>query len=68
MGGEFNSPPILFCHTPVSALYITIMIEFYDTAIHAAREAGELLRKNFGTVLDVSEMLEHDIKLDMDVS
>ena len=43
------------------------MTEFFDTAIHAAREAGELLRNNFGTTLDVAELLAHDIKLDLDV-
>lgn len=43
------------------------MTEFIDTAIHAAREAGELLRKNFGAKLDVSAFEAHDIKLDLDV-
>jgi myo-inositol-1(or 4)-monophosphatase len=43
------------------------MTEFFDAAIHAAREAGELLRTNFGSVLDVADFLAHDIKLDLDV-
>ena len=43
------------------------MTAFFDTAILAAREAGELLRSNFGTTLDVAELLAHDIKLDLDV-
>ena len=43
------------------------MTAFSDTAIHAAREAGELLRHNFGGVLDVSDFQAHDIKLDLDV-
>lgn len=43
------------------------MTTHLDTAIHAAREAGELLRKNFGMKLDVSAFESHDIKLDLDV-
>jgi len=43
------------------------MSDFYDTAIRAAREAGELLRKNFGVTLKVSAFEAHDIKLDLDV-
>ena len=43
------------------------MTNYLDTAIHAAREAGELLRKNFGGNLDVSAFEAHDIKLDLDV-
>ena len=43
------------------------MTAFYDTAIQAAREAGQLLRDNFGSTLDVSDFLAHDIKLDLDV-
>lgn len=43
------------------------MSDFLDTAVHAAQQAGELLRKNFGTALDVAELLAHDIKLDLDV-
>jgi len=37
------------------------------TAIAAARAAGQLIRSQFGRPLDVSEMLAHDIKLDLDV-
>ena len=43
------------------------MTAFFDTATRAAREAGELLRKNFGTKLDVADFLAHDIKLELDV-
>jgi len=35
-------------------------------AISAARAAGQLLKSHFGRPLDVSEMLAHDIKLDLD--
>ncbi len=38
-----------------------------DTAIHAAREAGKLLRENFGTKLHVNALEAHDIKLELDV-
>ena len=38
-----------------------------DTALSAARAAGELLRSNFGKPLDVNEFAAHDIKLDLDV-
>ena len=38
-----------------------------DTAISAARDAGELLRAHFGKPLDVNEFAAHDIKLDLDV-
>lgn len=37
------------------------------TAISAAREAGNLIRSQFGRPLDVAQMLAHDIKLDLDV-
>lgn len=43
------------------------MTAFLDTATRAAQEAGELLRRNFGTKLDVADFLAHDIKLDLDV-
>jgi myo-inositol-1(or 4)-monophosphatase len=43
------------------------MTDFLDTAIHAALEAGELLRKNFGVKLKVSAFEAHDIKLELDV-
>ena len=43
------------------------MTPFLDTAVHAARAAGELLRAHFGTALDVNEFQAHDIKLDLDV-
>ena len=38
-----------------------------DTALAAARAAGELLRAHFGKPLDVNEFAAHDIKLDLDV-
>jgi myo-inositol-1(or 4)-monophosphatase len=43
------------------------MTSHLDTALSAARGAGELLRANFGTPLDVNEFAAHDIKLDLDV-
>ena len=43
------------------------MSRFLDTAVQAARAAGDLLRQHFGTVLDVNEFHAHDIKLDLDV-
>ena len=38
-----------------------------ETAIHAAREAGELLNKHAGQPHDVNEFHAHDIKLALDV-
>jgi myo-inositol-1(or 4)-monophosphatase len=43
------------------------MTSYLDTAIRAARTAGDLLRNNFGKELDVSAFEAHDIKLDLDV-
>jgi myo-inositol-1(or 4)-monophosphatase len=43
------------------------MTDHLNTAVAAARAAGELLRSNFGTSLEVNEFLAHDIKLDLDV-
>ncbi len=40
---------------------------YLHTAVAAAHAAGELLRQNFGTVLEVNEFAAHDIKLDLDV-
>ncbi|HUI08426.1 MAG TPA: inositol monophosphatase family protein [Verrucomicrobiae bacterium] len=37
-----------------------------ETAIEAAAEAGKLLRKNFGSALNVDEATHHDIKLEID--
>ena len=37
-----------------------------ETAIEAAAEAGKLLRKNFGSTLNVNEATHHDIKLEID--
>lgn len=43
------------------------MTSHLDTALAAARAAGELARANFGKPLDVNEFAAHDIKLDLDV-
>jgi len=43
------------------------MNEFLDAAIGAAREAGKLLRENFGQPLKVNVEEAHDIKLELDV-
>jgi myo-inositol-1(or 4)-monophosphatase len=40
---------------------------YLETAVSAARVAGDLLRNHFGTVLEVNEFAAHDIKLDLDV-
>lgn len=37
-----------------------------ETAIEAASEAGKLLRKNFGSALNVNQATPHDIKLELD--
>ncbi|MBV9673416.1 MAG: inositol monophosphatase, partial [Verrucomicrobia bacterium] len=43
------------------------MEAYLETAIHAARKAGELVRLNFQTPLKVALEEAHDIKLDLDV-
>jgi len=43
------------------------MTDFLQTAIDAARKAGQLLRDNFGRPLDVNSFEAHDIKLELDV-
>jgi len=43
------------------------MRPYLKTAINAARAAGQLLRDNFGTALNVNSFEAHDIKLDLDV-
>jgi myo-inositol-1(or 4)-monophosphatase len=40
---------------------------YLETAVSAARAAGELLRTHFGAVLEVNEFAAHDIKLELDV-
>lgn len=40
---------------------------YLDTAVHAARRAGLLLRENFGRAATVNEASAHDIKLALDV-
>ena len=37
-----------------------------ETAVHAAQEAGKLLRANFHRSKDVDEALHHDLKLALD--
>lgn len=37
-----------------------------ETAIEAASEAGKLLRRNFGSTLNVNQATHHDIKLEID--
>jgi myo-inositol-1(or 4)-monophosphatase len=43
------------------------MNQFLDAAIGAARQAGQLLRENFGRPLKVNLAEAHDIKLELDV-
>lgn len=43
------------------------MTDSLETAVDAARQAGQLLRENFGKQLQVSSAEAHDIKLDLDV-
>lgn len=43
------------------------MVDFLETAVDAAREAGKLLRENFGGPLHVNALEAHDIKLELDV-
>ncbi|MDB6138118.1 MAG: Inositol monophosphatase [Verrucomicrobiaceae bacterium] len=43
------------------------MKELLPTAINAAKAAGQLIRDNFGSELNVNEMLKYDIKLELDV-
>ena len=40
---------------------------YLETAVNAARAAGDLLRSHFGSALEVNEFAAHDIKLDLDV-
>ncbi len=41
--------------------------ELLATAIDAAKQAGQLIKSQFGAELTVNEMKRHDIKLEMDV-
>jgi len=43
------------------------MNQYLNAAVRAAREAGELLRKNFSQPLKVNTEEAHDIKLELDV-
>jgi myo-inositol-1(or 4)-monophosphatase len=43
------------------------MKELLPVAISAAQAAGQLIRENFGSDLNVNEMLQYDIKLELDV-
>lgn len=38
-----------------------------ETAIEAASEAAKLLKKNFGSTLNVNQATQHDLKLEVDV-
>ena len=40
---------------------------FLPAAIDAARQAGALIKANYGTDLDVNETLQYDLKLELDV-
>ena len=42
-------------------------LPYLETAVNAARAAGDLLRSHFGSALEVNEFAAHDIKLDLDV-
>jgi fructose-1,6-bisphosphatase/inositol monophosphatase family enzyme len=54
--------------TPLSPLIMSIDLHpFLAAATSAARRAGQLLRENFGTAPEVNELLDHDIKLELDV-
>lgn len=44
----------------------TIFMKPIEVAVKAAKAAGELLRKNFETTLEVDEALHHDLKLALD--
>jgi len=43
------------------------MSSFLDSAVDAARQAGALIRENYESDLQVNEMLDHDIKIELDV-
>jgi myo-inositol-1(or 4)-monophosphatase len=43
------------------------MNQYLEAAVRAAREAGELVRKNFGQSLQVNVEEAHDIKLELDL-
>ncbi len=43
------------------------MKDLLPVAINAAKAAGQLIRENFGSELNVNEMLKYDIKLELDV-
>ena len=54
--------------TPLSPLIMSIDLHpFLAAATSAAKRAGQLLRENFGTAPEVNELLDHDIKLELDV-
>jgi len=44
-----------------------MMSSFLDTAMDAARQAGALIRQNYEQELNVDQLLDHDIKLELDV-
>lgn len=43
------------------------MTPFLETALDAAHQAGEFLRTNFGSILQVNDATLHDIKLQLDI-
>jgi myo-inositol-1(or 4)-monophosphatase len=43
------------------------MSDLLSIALDAARQAGQLIKSNFGSDLTVNEMQRHDIKLELDV-
>ena len=45
----------------------SVMNQYLDAAIKAARAAGALVGKNFGLPLKVNVKKAHDIKLELDV-
>ncbi len=49
-----------------SQSFIFLSVTELETAIHAAKEAGKLLRANFHEVKHVDEALHHDLKLALD--
>jgi myo-inositol-1(or 4)-monophosphatase len=54
-------------HRPCSADSDSVMNQYLDAAIKAARAAGALVRENFGRPLTVNAEEAHDIKLELDV-
>jgi len=51
----------------VSFFDFIFVTDYLSTAVAAARSAGEFIKGEFGSELQVNEMKAHDIKLEMDV-